>query len=284
MIHNRIDATKKSAIYLISIDLEDVRENVINGNSYQDRVTENTRKYLEWLRKYDSKCTFFTTGKVAKSHPSLIREIADEGHELACHTTNHLPLELLTEEEFRIEIEENISLLLKAGADDIKGFRAPIFSMTEKTQWAYPILKQLGISYSSSILPAKNPLYGWQNFGQRPKVISNGIVEIPVTIGKLGVLSVPCSGGLYFRALPFFILKKMIQKRDLSLPLVGYFHPYDIDIDQEKFMHSGINDNPFYNWLMYYNRKNVFNRLDSIIGDKFNICTYSHYINHVFEE
>ena len=276
----KTNTQKNKNIYLFSIDLEDVRTNVVNGNLYKDRVPENTRRYLEWLRKSDSKCTFFTTGKVAKSHPLLIREIVDEGHEIACHTTNHSPLDSLTKEEFKIDMEENISLLLKAGANEIKGFRAPFFSLTEKTQWAYPILKQLGICYSSSILPAKSPLYGWESFGPKPRILDSGIVEIPVTIGKLGLLSTPCSGGVYFRSLPFFIIKRMIQKRNFAMPLVGYFHPYDIDTEQEKFMHAGINNNHLFNWLMYYNRKNVFNRLDSIIGNTLEICTYNHFINH----
>lgn len=279
MIKFNINSPKKET-YLFSIDLEDVRTNVVNGNLYEDRVLENTRRYLEWLRQSNSKCTFFTTGKVAKLHPYLIREIVEEGHEIACHTTNHSPLDFLTEEEFKVDMEKNISLLLKAGANDIKGFRAPIFSLTEKTKWAYSILKQLGISYSSSVLPAKNPLYGWEDFGSKPRPTDYGIIEIPITVSKLSFKSIPCSGGVYFRAIPFFLIKKMIRNRDKTLPLVGYFHPYDIDVEQEKFMHAGINNNFFFNWLMYYNRKNVFNRLNSIVGNTFEICTYNHFINN----
>ena len=208
----------------------------------------------------------------------LIKEIIDEGHEIACHTNNHIPLDKQTPSEFREDLEKNISLLINAGAKEIKGFRAPIFSLTEKTQWVYEILDELGFIYSSSVLPAKNPLYGWEDFGKQPKIYKNNIIEIPITVAKFGGLTIPTSGGIYYRVMPFFIIKKMIDKNEKNLPLVGYFHPYDIDTEQEKFMHSGINNNKFYNWLMYYNRKNVFKRLDYLIANGYKICTYPNFV------
>jgi len=39
-------------------------------------------------------------------------------------------------------------------------------------------------------------------------------------------------------------------------------------------MHPEINDSRFYNFLMYYNRKNVFKRLDAMIDMGFEVCPY----------
>jgi Domain of unknown function (DUF3473) len=100
-----------------------------------------------------------------------------------------------------------------------------------------------------------------------------------VSIRGTTILNVPFSGGVYFRVLPMMMIKKSFANHfSKGLPVTSYFHPYDIDDKQESFMHPGINNSLFYNKLMYYNRKNVFARLDTIM-DTFNckIITYKEY-------
>ena len=80
---------------------------------------------------------------------------------------------------------------------------ADVFSLTEKTQWAYDILAELGIRYSSSVLPAPNPLFGWPEFGVSARRMTSGVLEIPMTPARVGPLRVPVGGGVYFRVLPF---------------------------------------------------------------------------------
>lgn len=265
--------------FLFSIDLEDVRLMMPNGELYKERVPANTHAYLKWLNKHNFKCTFFTVGNVAEKYPSLIKEIIDEGHEIACHTNKHIPLDKLSPEEFSNDLKQNINLLLNAGAKNIEGFRAPVFSLTQKTAWAYDVLKELNFSYSSSVLPARNPLYGWENFGNSPKRVNENIIEIPMTTGKFSFLNIPYGGGVYFRVLPPFITKLKLQKHQTpNNPLLGYFHPYDIDTEQEKFMHPGINNSKLFNYLMYFNRNKVFERLDTLVDLGFEVCTYKKYI------
>ncbi len=163
-----------------------------------------------------------------------------------------------------------------------KGFRAPVFSLTEKTKWAFKILSDLGFLYSSSVLPAKNPLYGWESFGMWPQIINDQILEVPMTLDRIGPLNIPFAGGIYFRVLPEFIIrKKFLKISKKHLPVLGYFHPYDIDVEQERFMHPGIKNNQVYNFLMYYNRHNVLKRLDKIINEGFTIIPYQDYIKEL---
>lgn len=264
--------------FLFSIDLEDVRLGMPDGNGYKARVPANTEQYLKWLQKNKSKCTFFVVGNMAEAYPSLIKEIITEGHEIACHTQSHITLDKHTPESFKNDLQKNIGNLKSAGAENIKGFRAPVFSLTHKTQWAYKVLKELEFRYSSSVLPAKNPLFGCEEFGKNTKEV-NGVLEIPMTLSKVGPASLPVAGGVYFRVLPWIILKKALKKMKENSPVLGYFHPYDIDTEQEKFMHPGINNSWFYNQLMYYNRKNVFDRLDLVMDMGFQIITYSNYVS-----
>ena len=233
--------TPAGKTFLFSVDLEDVRHNVKNGKSYEDRVRQNTNRYLCWLERHNARCTFFVTGHVARDHPGLIREIIEKGHEIACHTTEHLPLEDYTADTLYEDLVENISCLKNAGASEIMGFRAPTYSLTSDKIWVYSILKDLGFKYSSSVLPAKNPLYGWPSFGRAPREVSSGIVEIPLTVGRVGHLVVPVAAGVYFRVIPYILLRNGLNKnKSTEYPLVGYFHPYDIDQKQEKFMQPGV--------------------------------------------
>lgn len=273
-----------TANFLFSIDLEDVRLQVPNGNLYKERVPENTYTYLNWLSRHNAICTFFVTGSVAKLYPSLIKEIMQEGHEIACHSVYHIPIDRQTPEEFRKDLDLNINLLMKCGARNIEGFRAPVYSITRETSWAYDILGEMGFSYSSSVLPAKNPLHSWKEFGIHPRKVNARIIEIPLTVGRFGHLTVPFAGGIYFRVLPSFIIRRNVRRVQPGLPLVGYFHPYDIDTRQERFMHPEIKNNRLYNFLMYYNRKNVFSRLEELLKGGYKICTYKNFITNEFKQ
>lgn len=271
-------------IFLFSIDLEDAREEVPNGNLYKDSVVSNTLQYLQWLKTNTSKCTFFVVGTIALKYPDLIKEIISQGHEIACHSYNHTTLDRHTPESFKKDIEQNIDALYKAGASSIKGFRAPVFSLTQKTSWAHKILSEVGILYSSSVLPANNPLFGWQEFGPNPKKIDNKLIEIPISIDRFGPLNIPFAGGVYFRCLPFAFIKRSFKKKfENHQPALSYFHPYDIDFNQERYMHAGINNSSFYNFLMYYNRKNMLKRLDKVLKMDVSIITYEEYSKTIFE-
>jgi polysaccharide deacetylase family protein (PEP-CTERM system associated) len=264
--------------YLFSVDLEDLRFGMADGHKYKERVPANVHKYFDWLNRHGFKCTFFVVGDVAEAYPSLIKEIAAEGHEFACHMYRHVPLDQLSKETFKESLERNREAILRAGAPEVRGFRAPIWSLTPSTAWAHDVLNELGFAFSSSVLPAKNPFYGWEGFGQRPRKVGD-VVELPVTVAKFGLLTIPFAGGVYFRVLPGFFIRRSIRRYlKQDIPVLGYFHPYDIDLEQEHFMHPEINDSRFYNFLMYYNRKNVFKRLDAIIDMGFEVCPYGEYI------
>lgn len=265
--------------FLFSIDLEDIRNRIPQGYKYRERVPDMTLKYLNFLELNNSKCTFFIVGNVARQYPELIKEIISKGHEIACHSDKHIPLTSLNETMFKKDLESNIESLMKAGATNIKGFRAPTFSLTNKTKWAYKILKDFGFAYSSSVLPAKNPLFGWENFGTSLKQI-NGITEIPISLTNTSILNIPFAGGVYFRVIPFFIIKYFFNKyKKQKKHITSYFHPYDIDSKQEKFMHPEINNKRFYNFLLYFNRKNTLKRLQKIIDKNFKIIKYFDYLS-----
>lgn len=271
--------------FLFSVDVEDVRLGVPQGMKYKPRVAENTNTYLKWLNDHNSKCTFFVVGETAAIYPTLIKEIISEGHEIACHTMKHMLLSQYSKDELYRDLEENLEVLKKLGAKNIIGFRAPSYSLTNDTEWVFDVIKKLGFVYSSSVLPAKNPLFkGWPEFGLAPQKTKNGIIEIPLTVGNFGFISIPFAGGIYFRILPKRFLNYLINKRkSIETPIIGYFHPYDIDTEQEKFMQGGINNNKFYNWLMYFNRGTVLDKLNILIEKGYKVQTYKEYTESILK-
>lgn len=276
----------KNNIFLFSVDLEDIRLRMAEGSKYSPRVGRHVENYLEFLNKHHSKATFFTVGDIPKYYDGLIKSIASEGHEIACHSSKHIPVTEQTRDDFKRDLLSNLESLNRAGATTISGYRAPAFSITPKSVWAFEVLAECGIKYSSSILPANNPLYGWEGFGGSPRKLNEGLWEIPISIRQGEFLRVPFAGGVYFRVLPMQIIKKAFADHFKNNSAVtGYFHPYDIDVAQERFMHPGINDNMIYNWLLYFNRSKVFDRLDKIIENfDAKIITYKNFVDQLNEK
>ena len=62
--------------------------------------------------------------------------------------------------------------------------------------------------------------------------------------------------------------------------MLSYMHPYDIDTQQERFMHPHLKDNAIYNRLMYVNRSKVFTRLESVMkATNARILRYDQYLS-----
>lgn len=257
---------KTKGDFLLGIDLEDVRDLALNGGLMQERVPLMTRRLLALLRRSPGKVTFFATGQLAERYGDVIREIQEDGHEIACHTFWHKPLCNYTPVEFEDDLKRNLDALLSCGVRSVRGFRAPILSMTPQTTWAYPILSRNGITYSSSVLPGANPLYGWANFGGDAKVVG-GLLEIPVSVGRLFGTRLPFASGVYFRALPFILIKRQFRRFIAQgRPVVAYLHLLDFDPDQERFALPFAPRNPFYNFLMFYNRAGGMRRIGSLLA------------------
>lgn len=270
--------------YLLSIDLEDIRTQTKDGPSTPCRLPEVMEQFLSFLNEQKIKITFFVVGEVAKEFPSMIKEIISCGHEIGCHSYSHSQLDSLTPEKFREDVVKNVEVLKELGAEEIAGFRAPDFSLVETTQWVWDVLKELEFKYSSSVLPARNPMYGWQGFDQVPVKLSNGLWELPISIAKVPGIKIPFVGGVYLRALPKPVILYLSKKyAERSFPLVGYIHPYDIDRDQVKFK---IENNAFFNWLVYYNRKSTLSKLASLLRKypSFRCIDYIRLLDHKSEK
>ena len=167
----------------------------------EDGFRDSLRPIFAVLDAFDVKATFFVLGAVAEQYPEVVSEIYRDGHEIACHSYSHRPLYTMNRDEFEDELEKSLELL--ADYNPI-GFRAPSFSLNNRTKWAINLLEKHGFQYDSSIFPAKAWLYGVPGAPvgiYRPSRddISihdpdGPIVEFPLSVLRLG-MNIPVSAG-----------------------------------------------------------------------------------------
>ena len=206
-------------------------------HAQDSRVEANTGRVLDLLISRDVKGTFFVLGWVAERFPALIHRIVAEGHELASHGHDHRRIQEFSPAQFREDVIRTKRLLEDIGKVEVRGYRAPSYSIGSGNLWALDILQEAGHRYSSSIYPIKHDLYGMPEAPRFPFRIRPGaILEIPVTTIELGGQKLPCGGGGYFRLLPYPVFRlalRRVNKRDRQ-PGLFYFHPWEVDPDQPR--------------------------------------------------
>jgi polysaccharide deacetylase family protein (PEP-CTERM system associated) len=140
--------------------------------------------------------------------------------------------------EFREDLRRSKAILEDHSGVQIRGFRAPTFSITRATWWAYDVLQEEGFSYSSSVYPIKHDLYGIPDAPRTPfhPLDAGGILEIPIATVRLLNRNGPCGGGGYFRLLPYALSRWCIgrtNQRD-GHSCVFYCHPWEFDPAQPR--------------------------------------------------
>ena len=199
-------------------------------------VERGTSCILELLRRTGSRATFFVLGEAVRDHPSLVRRIVDEGHELAAHGIDHRPLWHLDPQTFSRQLDEFRSLVEGIlGRFPVIGYRAPSFSLDRRTAWALEVLRDHGYAYDSSVFPARVKLYGVPDAPVQIYRPASGnvarhdpagpLVEFPVAVGSVGPVRLPVAGGFYLRALPFALFRAVLAAIRRRRPVALYLHP-----------------------------------------------------------
>jgi len=290
----------------LTLDIEDYFQvhafsNVIryeDWNNYECRIEQNTDRLLEILKEagqnsklkpQNSKldhsithslnnsftqkvlATFFILGWIAERYPDLVRRIHKEGHEIACHGYAHKLIYNQSKEEFRSDIKKAKAILEDITGDGVVGYRAPSYSIIDKSKWAFEVLVEEGFKYDSSIFPIRHDYYGIPNAPRFPFIVSLNktqnvefsglsyelktfqnstlithnskfIIEFPLSTIQLLGMNIPISGGGYFRLFPYFIIKRGLKKINEieGKPFIFYVHPWELDIDQPRIKTTSV--------------------------------------------
>jgi len=229
------------------------------------RVERNVERILHMLDNHATKATFFTLGWIAERYPHLVRRIVDGGHELASHGYGHERASDLTEAAFFSDIDSAKKLLEDLSGHEVKGYRAPSFSIGEANLWAFDCLERAGHCYSSSIYPIRHDHYGMPDAPRFAHQVRAGLLEVPVTTARFLDRNWPASGGGYFRLMPYAMSRWLLQhvNRIDRQAAVFYFHPWEIDAGQPRI--AGINAKS--RFRHYLNLHKTEARLQRLLAD-----------------
>jgi polysaccharide deacetylase family protein (PEP-CTERM system associated) len=229
-------------------------------------VEANTVRILEQFARADTRATFFTLGWVAERYPSIVRMIVAGGHELASHGYGHELVHGISPDQFREDVVRAKYTLEDIGGVEVKGYRAPTFSVGPRNSWAFHILHETGHAYSSSVYPVRHDLYGDPDAPRFPHhPAGSALLEFPMTTLRLGSRNLPISGGGYFRLLPYTVYRAALRRFGASerKPSIFYFHPWEIDAHQPRV--SGASRRS--QFRHYVNIAAVPGRLDRLLRD-----------------
>lgn len=232
--------------------------------NYEYRLEANMEKIFGLLDQNNQKATFFVLGWIAQKYPNIIKKIDSLGYEIASHSHLHQLVYEQKPNEFKTDLEKSIKTIEDITGKKITIFRAPGFSITEKTKWALYEIVNLGIEIDCSVFPAKRAHGGFPSFGSaEPTIINiNGskIKELPINLFRVFGYNFIFSGGGYFRLLPYGVIKLLMKNSNY---VMTYFHPRDFDNDQPVLKDLSL----FRKFKSYYGLKGCFHKLEKLIVD-----------------
>jgi polysaccharide deacetylase family protein (PEP-CTERM system associated) len=264
-----------SLINAMTVDVEDyfhvsVFDGVISRDSWphqHSRVEASTDRLLAVLAEHRVRATCFILGWVAERYPGLIRRIADAGHEVASHGYWHRLVYTQTPAEFRDDIRLAKLVIENAAGMQVRGYRAPSFSITPRSLWALDVLAEEGYAYDASVFPIRHDRYGMPGAPRhvfRVRCAAGDIVEVPGSTVSVAGANLPVAGGGYFRLMPYAWTKwgiERLNRRDRQ-PAVFYLHPWEIDAGQPRLPASALG-----RFRHYRNLHKTEGRLRSLLSD-----------------
>lgn len=221
---------------LLSVDFEDwhqlVRRRV--GAPGWERpgpaLERQTEALLELLAELGARATFFVLGMAARSHSGLLERVVQHGHEIACHGDRHIPVHTQSPREFARDLR-----MARRTIEDLvgvrpEGYRAPAFSITRQSAWAYEVLTQEGFAYDSSQhdSPRLRQRIREADHGPHALRLESGMLwELPIAVWRSAVGPLPVGGASYWTALPTGLILRGLKQAG---PLAGlYLHPHELD-------------------------------------------------------
>jgi len=176
-----------------------------------------------------ARLTFFCTGILAEKCPEVVRTIAADGHEIACHYHFHDVAHDDPPALFEANLRRAIDALERASGQKVLGFRAPQFTVRPQDHAHYRVLAKL-FAYDSTLTVADAAEV--ERF--RNTVSVEGLALFPVVRRKvLPGLPAIRSGGTFLKLFPLALTMKALADGERAgiAPMV-YVHPYE-------FVHDG---------------------------------------------
>ncbi len=267
---------KKPHVAALTVDVEDgvsiAMQDFFNIQmDPTDRVITNMNIILSMFDQNQVKATFFILGEIVEKYPELLRQIDKEGHEVGVHGYHHDQMFRLSPQKLETDLSRAKGLIEDAIGKQVNGFRAPAFSINQKTAWALDVIEKVGFTYDSSIFPSRSLRYGWNGFSKdicRLKLAdSRSLIEFPLSVYRIPGKDIPVGGGGYLRYFPYWWTSKALKSIVSERPAVIYLHPYELDKEKyPDYFHKALASAPakkrFQLQFYRYKKKTVESKLN----------------------
>jgi polysaccharide deacetylase family protein (PEP-CTERM system associated) len=242
----------------------------------ESRLERNFRGLLALLAEGGGSATCFVVGYFAKRFPHLVREAVAAGHEIASHSYFHRLIYELSPDAFYRDALTTRKLLEDISGRAVRGFRAPAFSVTERTHWFFDKLVEAGYEYDSSVFPAPHQTGGLPTARLEPHRVQTAagtLAEFPITAVRIFGRPMCFFGGGYLRLFPYHLIRSMGRRAlNEGRPIIFYVHPREIDPDQPRMPLSRRRK-----FTCYVNLRSTRPKIKRILRD-FNVSSFDKYM------
>jgi peptidoglycan-N-acetylglucosamine deacetylase len=200
------------------------------------RVVDTTRDLLDLLDACGVRGTFFVLGWIAERHPGLVEEIVHAGHEVGSHGHLHQRVYELTPESFTRDLEACRAALAAAGVKTIRGYRAPEWSINDRSLWALEALARAAFTFDSSMAPMR--IVGDPGYPSGPHTRSTSygdLLEFPPLVDRRFGQNMPLGVGWGLRmTAPGRVIRVIEDRNARGIPVALAVHPWEIDPDPPR--------------------------------------------------
>jgi polysaccharide deacetylase family protein (PEP-CTERM system associated) len=200
------------------------------------RVEQTTRVLLDLLDALQVRATFFVVGWVGDRYPRLIEAVLAAGHEIGSHGYHHTRAYDLGPDAFRQDLRASVRALAAAGAARVTMFRAPEWSINDRSFWALEILVEEGITVDASMAPVR--LVGAVTYPRHPhlrQTPAGPITEVPPLVVDRFGQTMPMGWGWGLRmSSPRRVLRAIEAVNHAGVPAVLMVHPWELDPDPPR--------------------------------------------------
>ncbi len=148
---------------------------------FREYRESDTRGLIERLAGDGVRITVFMTGALLERHAAWAVRIQGMGCEVGLHGYRHHSPDRMSAGLFEDDLRRCIMAFEKAGIA-FSGYRAPNLAMTTG---CYPVLRRLGIAYSSSMLCSKSP--------NDPMERCISFMDVPLVLHKPNPADIECA-------------------------------------------------------------------------------------------
>jgi polysaccharide deacetylase family protein (PEP-CTERM system associated) len=230
---------EQEAVNLFTVDLEEWFHVCGAGgelapehwDQLPSRVELTTERLLDLLDRVQVTATFFVVGWVAERHPRLIEDVKRAGHTIGSHSYSHTRAYELGQERFRDDLRRSVRALADVGVPDVVCYRAPEWSINNRSLWALDELVQERFRIDASMAPLK--MVGDTSFPRAPhqRATANGVLlEVPPLVADRFGQVMPMGWGWGLRmSSPSRVLRTIHAANAKGHGAVLTVHPWEID-------------------------------------------------------